>query len=577
MESESPRRRLELQRTSLRVAAWSVVATLGLLQVWDHRDAMNPDGISYLEIGRAGISSWHGFVNAYWSPLYPFLLSLVLRWFRPSAFWEFPATHFLNFAIYLAGYGCFEFLLKEFLLSRRISNANPERKYFLSDEELRLSGTVFYVWASRYWLGTVLVSPDFLVAVIFCLATAMLLRIRRGNHGWLTFALLGVILGLGYLAKAPMFPLGFVFAFAAYWLVRDATHALTRAAVMLLLFLVVAAPLVTALSKSKHRLMFGSSSTINYAEYVNQMPLFAHWQGDIPGSGRPVHPTHRLLADPPLFEFATPIPGSYPPWYDPSYWYEGVRAHFSLKGELWAIFRAANEYLKMFSRSGVVWCGLVALIWVTRKGGGLDRSGRAWWPVLLPGLAALAMYSLVHAETRFVTGVGLVFALSGLSRVQIAPSASQRAVLLAKMVVFVAPSIAVGWSVATDLRRIARPEPFVTWEAAQALHAAGVPVGAKIGYIGTGLDASWAHLAQLRIIGEIPDPGWNRFVALDSATRQAVLHKFANMGAVAVVTRHAEVARSDAGWQRLANTGLYVLILAHPESTYAPRASENYP
>src|SRR6516162_2302712 len=149
-------------RTLARISGWGIVVALGLLQAWAYRNRMNPDGISYLEIGRAGISGWHGFVNAYWSPLYPFLLSLVLRWFKPSPFWEFPATHFLNFAIYLAGYACLEFLIQELLATRQISHTSGGRNHLLPDDELFLSGALFYVWASRYWLGIALVTPDLL-------------------------------------------------------------------------------------------------------------------------------------------------------------------------------------------------------------------------------------------------------------------------------------------------------------------------------------------------------------------------------------------------------------------------------
>ncbi len=564
-------------RTLARFFGWGIVASLGLLQVWTFRNSMNPDGISYLEIGRAGISGWHGFVNAYWSPLYPFLLSLMLRWFQPSPFWEFPATHFLNLTIYLAGYACFKFLVREFLASREISQAGGKKNYFLSGTELHLSAAVFYVWASRYWAGTALVTPDLLVAAIFCLAAGILVRIRRGEHGWLTFALLGLTLGFGYLAKAPMFLLGFVFVFAAYRLTQNTPRGLMRAGAALLLFLIIAAPYVTALSRSKRRFTFSDTSTISYAEYINRMPLFVSWRGEDPDSGTPVHPTRRLLADPPLFEFAVPVPGSYPPWYDPSYWYEGLRARFSFNGELQAIFRGANEYLKMVSRSGVLWCVLVALIWVTRRGGGLDHAHRPWWPVLLPGVAMLAMYSLVHAETRFVTGVGLTFIAWTLSRVQIAAAAAPQKSRWAKIVVFLAPAIAIAWSATTDLKCVARPEPFVAWESAQALHSAGIPAGAKVGYIGAGLVAQWPHLAGVRIIAEMPDPGWIRLIALDPATRQSMLQKFADAGALAVVTGHAEVARSDSGWRPLGNTGLFVRILAQPESSRAPGASENYP
>ena len=563
-------------RRLARFSGWGIVAALGLLQVWASRNSMNPDGISYLEIGRAGISGWHGFVNAYWSPLYPFLLSLVLRWFKPSPFWEFPAAHFLNLAIYLAGYACLELLVREFLASREISQGG-EKKYLLSGAELYLSAAVFYVWASRYWAGTALVTPDLLVAAIFCVATAILVRIRRGEVGWLTFALLGLTLGFGYLAKAPMFLLGFVFIFAAHRLVQNTPQGLARAGVALLLFLIIAAPYVTALSRAKHRFTFSDTSTISYAEYINRMPLFVSWRGEDPGSGTPVHPTRRLLADPALYEFAVPVRGSYPPWYDPSYWYEGLHARFSFTGELWAIFRGANEYLKMVSRSGALWCVIIILVWVARRGGGLDRAERPWWPVLLPGVAMLAMYSLVHAETRFVTGVGLIFIAWMLSRVQFAAATAPQKVRWAKFAVFLVPAIATAWSVTTDLKRLTHPEPFVAWESAQALHAAGIPAGASVGYIGAGLVTQWPHLAGVRIIAEMPDPGWSRLIALDPATRQSVLQKFADAGALAVVTGHAEVARSEPGWQLLGNTGLFVRILAQPESSRAPGASENYP
>jgi hypothetical protein len=374
-----------------------------------------------------------------------------------------------------------------------------------------------------------------------------------------------------------MFLLGFVFVFAAYRLVQNTLRGLAHAGVALVLFLIIATPYVTALSRSKHRFTFSDTSTISYAEYINRMPLFVSWRGEDPAGGTPVHPARRLLADPPLFEFATPVPGSYPPWYDPSYWYEGLRARFSVKGELWAIFRGANEYLKMISRSGVLWCVLVILIWVTRQGGGLDRADRPWWPVLLPAVAALVVYSLVHAETRFVTGVGLVLVIGALSRVQVATSTAPQKARWAKMAVFLVPAIAIAWSVRTDLTRLMHPERFVAWEAAQALHADGIPVGAKVGYIGVGLITQWPHLAGVQIIAEMPDPGWSRLVALDPEIRQAVLRKFADAGATAVVTGHAEVARSDPGWQPLGTTGLWVRSLTPSEPSHAPGASENYP
>ncbi len=62
---------------------WCAALAVGLLQTWAHRNDMTPDGISYIEIAwaaaRGGLSH---LVNGYWSPLYPFLLSLEFRLFR---------------------------------------------------------------------------------------------------------------------------------------------------------------------------------------------------------------------------------------------------------------------------------------------------------------------------------------------------------------------------------------------------------------------------------------------------------------------------------------------------------------
>ena len=544
-----------------RLGLWVAVAVLGLLGSWTHRYDLNPDGISYLEIGHAGISDWHGFVNAYWSPLYPLVLSALFRWFRPSAFWEYPAVHFVNFAIYLAGYACFELLVNEFLRSRQIATPDINRENLLSGEQFRICAAIFYVWASRFWLGPDRVLADFLVSVIFCVLTVMLLRIRLGVHGWLNFLLFGVLLGLGYVAKAPMFLLGFVFLFAAWRLLRGASFPSLRPAVAMIAFLTVSLPWIAALSRDKHRFTFGDSAAINYAEYVDHIPLFVHWQGEDPSTGYPLHPTRRVLKDPPMFEFATPIPGSYPPWHDPSYWYEGVTPHFYFRGEAFALFRGANEYLKMFSRSGALWCIVLLAIWLHRQGAGFAQSNSSWWPVLLPSFAAFVLYSVVHAETRFLVGPGLVLLLWPLSRAQIPTTLPDKRRALAVIALFVAPTLGIAWSTVEDLRRLAHPQPFVAWNAAQGLHSLGIGPGAKVGYLGSGLEAYWAHLAGVQIVADIPDPGWTRFAVLDAHARQAVMDKFSQIGAVAVVTRHSEIARDDPCWQPMPDTNLFVCVL----------------
>ena len=360
-----------------------------------------------------------------------------------------------------------------------------------------------------------------------------------------------------------MLLLGFIFLFAAWRLLGGAPYSLLRLAVALVLFLAVSLPLIAALSRDKQRFTFGDSGAINYAEYVDRIRLFVHWQGEDPRTGFPLHPTRLVVKDPPMFEFATPIPGSYPPWRDPSFWYEGVKPHFCFRGEAFTIFRAANEYLKMFSRSGALWCILLLAIWLHRQGAGFAQSNYSWWPALLPSFAAFALYSVVHAETRFLTGPGLVLLLWPFSRAQIPTTLPHNRRAFAVLVLFLAPTIGIAWSTIEDLRRLAHPQQFLAWHTAEGLYNFGIGPGAKVGYLGSGLEVDWAHLAGVQIVADIPDPGWTRFAALDAHARQAIMQKFSQIGAVAVVTPHSEVARGDPRWQPLPESNLFVFLLGH--------------
>ena len=72
-------------KSAHRRAFWCAAIVIGFLQIWASRYSVNPDGLSYIELGWAAV--WHGLpglVNGYWSPLYPALLGLVFGTLRPS-------------------------------------------------------------------------------------------------------------------------------------------------------------------------------------------------------------------------------------------------------------------------------------------------------------------------------------------------------------------------------------------------------------------------------------------------------------------------------------------------------------
>ena len=560
-------------KPSLRLLFWLLAALLGFLQAWAHRNDMQSDGISYIEIAQNGCVS---FVNGYWSPLYPFLLRLTFSIFHPSLFWEATSVHLANFAIYLVNLACFEVFLKELISTRNSWAEMQSGQSFVSAQTVWTWGYVLFLWATHYWVTTAWVTPDLCVAGIVYLIMATMLRIHRGAGGWLTFASLGALLGLGYLAKAPMFVLAFVFFACAAFLVPSPKKAAPLLTMALVFFSLFATPLIFSLSKAKERLTFGDSGKINYAEFVNGAPKYVHWHGEPPGTGIPVHPQRQLAANPPMYEFAVPVPGSYPPWYDPAYWYEGIQPHFAVKGQLLAIYRTASSYLRIVSVTGTLYAVFLTLLALSKRSqfkfAGL-RGERICWPVRIPALAALTMYTFVHVEPRFVGGFLLTALMCTLARVRVSPSTggTGRTSLPAfASIIVLAPALAIAWSAVRDSSRIIASGSFEQWEVARGLRDAGVSAGSTVGYIGTGLDAYWAHLAQVRIVAEIPESGLASFVQASREQKGQVLGKFRELGVNAVLTKYPDVASSMEGWTRI--PGSRYFLWAPPAS--APRLRE---
>lgn len=561
-------------KLNLRVFFWCVILVLGLLQVWAHRNDVTPDSISYIEIAQTTLrTGWHGLVNACWSPLYPILLSFVFRFFHPPPQWEFTAAHLLNFVVYIASLASFELFFKELILQRQTSGQSAGKSFPIFPRTLRIWGYVFFLWASYFWLGVAWVTPDMCVAAIVYLATALLFQIWRGRSGWPVFAALGALLGLGYLAKAAMFPLSFVFLLSAFCIARKAAvprgAAAFRTLVAAGVFIALALPLIISLSAQKGRLTFGDSGALNYAMYVDGATLWVHWQGQPPGTGVPAHATRELSSEPLVFEFAQPIPGSYPPWYDPSYWYEGVKPHFSLRGQAWALFRAANLYLKLISRTGAVYGLFLALVLLGKRTGNWVFETRELFWVWLPSFAAFGMFALVHVEQRYVSGFALMILMWLVSSLRLSENAGgqfrERMMLLAGLVAV----LAITWSVGRNLYDVIRNKPYEHWVVAEQLHAMGISPGTDVGYIGTGLGAYWAHLAGVRIIVEVPENEQPRYAAADDARKQQVLALFSSVGARAIITRNAAVANPADGWRPIPGTHHFIWqqpwLIAAPE------------
>jgi hypothetical protein len=312
-----------------------VVLLFGLSRTWIGRYSMGADGISYLDLSDAfRRHDWPGFLNAYWSPLYPMLLGIGRMVLPASKPGELIAAHVVNFFIYVAALGCFEFFYRE------LRKATVATVPCTGDDSVRLPESALwsvahalFLWASLDLITVWDVCPDLCVSAFVYAIAGLLLRFRD-DPSWKHALALGTVLGASYWAKAVMFPLAFAFMAIALFSTRSLKLAAKGGLVMVLFFAVLAGPVVAALSRQKHRLTFGDSGRINYAMFVSPGGATRNWQGEPQFGITAVHPTRKLLSDPPVYEFAKPIGGTFPPWYDPSYWEEGRVPVFNLKAQL---------------------------------------------------------------------------------------------------------------------------------------------------------------------------------------------------------------------------------------------------
>jgi 4-amino-4-deoxy-L-arabinose transferase-like glycosyltransferase len=607
---------------------WLVAIVLGFLQAWGRRHNSNDglaymgaDGISYLDIGDAyWRGDWQAAINAMWSPFYSWLTGLTLRLIQPSPYWEFTVVQLLNFTIYLFALLAFAFFLRELKRFRdtrtnettahansqtansgdaQAANRSNAQTINTDDVQTRShasSGShalpdwawlafayALFIWTSLSMNRVARTSPDVLVSALVFIASALLLRIRTRRAGWLTFALFGLTLGTGYLSKTFMFPLAFVFLAVSLFAYGNVRRAVPRVALALLVFLLVSLPFVAALSRAKHRLTIGDTARLNYAWHVNRTTPFIHWQGDAAGvgggtSGTPAHPTRKLFASPAVYEFAAPVAGTYPPWYDPTYWHEGVQTRVSVRSQLKAIARnVLLAYQFMFYRffPGALLACLFILFYMSRRS--LRRVARdisAYWFLLLPALVASSFYMLVHFEQRYFAPFVVVIGMSLFASLRLPRTPEAKRLTGALVIVALAMfALSTGYYSARELYstvrdlapgRAARED--VQWQVADELSRMGIARGESVASIGNTMFNAWPRLARVRVVAEISTRTGGdveKFWAADAALKRQVIETFARTGAKVVVAEGIpQWANNADGWQRIGTTNYYVYILS---------------
>jgi hypothetical protein len=577
-----------------------LIAVAGFLYTLYDNFQVDGDAVNYLDIaGYMRAHEWAGAVNGYWHPLYPALLALGQILLRAGLATELRAAYFVNYGIFLlqmVAICCFTDALAR--LRQQSTTLRSRTDFLLGRYPLRYLALALLVIAFQRELSPAKVRPDALLQALILFAFAALLSQMRTER-LREAALMGVALGCAYLTKSFAFVLAFlciaaVIVFRAVWLRHSGKRIAASAGVAILCFGVLAGPYIAALSRQHGRLDFGDSGSLNFAWYVGgtEKMHLQPYMSDRFGSAEVhlKHPERELMRSPQVLSYAQLPYGTYPDWFDTTYWNDQVKPHFTLRGEL--IRGARNCVLVvryLFNHpEALVLLAMLLVFGATPALGWRPRNANAFW--LVPcalGLLIWGIYATVNTEERYVTVAYLTLILTVFATLRVPAQVELRTShVVAGALIVLLGLLATGEALRIALenrRQLALLGLAHGWQspeeenAAQALVSMGLQPGDSVACAGPQAclsDYYWARLARVRILAEIFDPeGIPAYQFLTSLpNRDAAIAAVRSTGAKVLVAdfADAQVIPSDPGmqqWRRLGESTLYELPLNLPPGT----------
>lgn len=545
-----------VKTSHLRTFFRSLAVVLGVAETIVARNSIGPDSRSYLEVGRAYARlDWSTAINAYWSPLYSWFAAIVLALTHPSWRWEYPTIHAMNFLVYLAAIAAFEFFW---------GGIQPADSG-VPTLALWIFGYSLFLWLTLGFLS--LPGPDMCVAMMVYFVAGLMVRIKNTGQTKY-FVWLGIVLAVGYFAKAVLFPMAFVFL--GVLLVAQVPP--RKVAWSAIIFLALAAPLVVLLSHSKHHFTFSESGPITLVWSNWNVPV-RNWQGQPAGNGTPLHPTRQIHENPAVFEFNGPIKASYPPWYDPSYWNEGLRFHFDAGVVLRHALHNARRILLSFLQPKI-W--VLAMLMLAALSSRASFAGiAANWYLIAPPIAAFGAYSLTFAESRYLPAWQLMVWAAFLFGLRLRDKFVQRIVPWLAGVIATVMLLSSANGIRAEFVYGRHDDATSQYHIAEELQQLGVREGDKAAAIGFDNDAHWAYLDRLSIVAEINTNQACEFWAAPPATQEDILNQFRQVGVSLAVAHVKSGMRSTSelnppdlaacthpalGWQTLPDGNLVYLI-----------------
>lgn len=373
----------------------AIAIAICALQAWLARSALNPDGVSYLDLaGRAAAGDWTAFVQGYWSPLYPALVALVSSLTGRDSVTVTAVAHAINGIVATLAIALLWWWSRQ-IRHRFFTRAAIATILLISSGLPRIEA----------------VTPDVLLLALMTWIGYELL-VRRGERWLLT----GTLLGFAFLTKTSTWPWLLLAIPLRAWGARDSTQrrsVLLSSVVCVLVMLTWMVPM----SAKAGRLTLGSAGRLNYCWYIDACDSRTpdtHLGRHTAYHETAIDSTHQVV----WAEFAEADRWTYAPWSDPTAWESGVLTRTSSAPTPWEL---VSYWGRQARNSFGLWLSPVLLgvlipygLINWRRDAKLRLFGgdRSVMVVAILGLAGVGQFILIHSEPRLIAPFGLLFALA---------------------------------------------------------------------------------------------------------------------------------------------------------------------
>lgn len=548
----------------VRAAFWIIGILFGSVMAYTTRYFINGDALVYVEIGEClRTAQWLGLANLTYSPGYPLLLGVGQLLLNTNPLNELQLLRVVNFFCFLLAMGACELVMH--FVKREVNRPTLDNETTLPFSLISALCYSMFLVATLVFIRIRLLNPDMLVFAIVLAGVAVVLWIRENPLGYSRYALLGSIIGVGYVAKSFFVPFSPVFFVLAGMCSGSLKKAIPRVVVAFAVMLVVSAPLIGALSSRLGRFTYGELGKHVYATIIS-------------GKGTPTYP-EVLNSSPKVFRYMFDIECTRPSGYDICYWHEGLRPDFNLRAHAKII---PGTIVQIVTQTP--WLLFIVVWYLALWRIGSARFGPLNPPsvfllIMLPAIAGIGFYCLIRMEPRYIAAylfLGFVALTVSLRCSSSQLKAHRLPVILSGLLMCFFLFIVTHSLVDQSFRGLSSTDKKPSYRANFQEHVAlksfllekGLKKGDYAALVG-GPPVYWGRMVGLRIIAEVESA--SEFLKSNSQARSKAVLSLKESGIRVVVAKGSAFGRlASEGWIRAPGTrDFFVLLL--PEGSDKPK------